>query len=47
MKIEEAKKYNAMLNKANEIPQLVTDSALIEKANEHIEALKNLKTILN
>ena len=44
---EEAKKYNAMLNKANEIPQLVTDSALIEKANEHIEALKNLKTILN
>ncbi|WP_157663375.1 hypothetical protein [Gilvibacter sp. SZ-19] len=44
---EEAKKYNAMLNKANEISQLVTDSALIEKANEHIEALKNLKTILN
>ncbi len=44
---EESKKYNIMLKKANEIPQLVTDNNLVEKANEHIGALKNLKTILN
>ena len=44
---EESKKYNAMLDKANEIKELVSDQALIEKANEHLEALKNLKTILN
>ncbi len=36
-----------MLDKANEIKELVSDQALIEKANEHLEALKNLKTILN
>ncbi|WP_369049091.1 hypothetical protein [Tenacibaculum sp. UWU-22] len=45
--IEEEKKYAIMLNKANEIKQLVTDAALIEKANEHLNALKKLKTILN
>jgi len=44
---EESKKYAIMLDKANEIKQLVEDNALIEKANEHLEALKNLKTILN
>ena len=44
---EESKKYNVMLNKANEVSQLVTDNILIEKAKEHIEALKNLKTVLN
>ena len=44
---EESEKYKTMLNKAYEISQLVTDNTLIEKANEHIEALKNLKTILN
>lgn len=44
---EESEKYKTMLNKAYEIGQLVTDNTLIEKANEHIEALKNLKTILN
>jgi len=44
---EESKKYTVMLNKANEIKQLVEDKALIKKANEQLEALKNLKTILN
>jgi len=44
---EESKKYNTMLVKANEIKELVKDNVLIEKANEHLEALRKLKTVLN
>lgn len=44
---EESEKYTTMLAKANEIKALVADEALRDKANEHLEALKNLKSILN
>lgn len=44
---EETENYNNMLNKANEIKVLVGDKTLIQKADEHLEALKKLKTILN
>ena len=43
---EETKKYESMLAKANEIHQLVSDTALCEKANQHLEALEKLKTII-
>lgn len=44
---EESENYSKMVSKANEIKELVTDKSLVEKANEHLEALHNLKTILN
>ena len=44
---EELTKYNQMLEKATAIGKMVDDASLIEKANQHLEQLKNLKTILN
>lgn len=43
----EKDKYNQMLEKATSITTIVTDLNLIEQANEHLNQLKNLKTILN
>lgn len=44
---EEVKNYETMLEKANEVKTLVTDRNLIDQADKHIEALKNLKKVLN
>jgi hypothetical protein len=44
---EEIKNFETMLEKANEIKTLVTDQNLLEQADKHIEALKNLKKVLN
>ena len=44
--IEETENYELMLQKANEIKTLVTDEKLVATANEHIEALENLKSVL-
>jgi hypothetical protein len=43
----ETKTYNQMVEKATSISKIVTDKNLIEQANQHLEQLKNLKTILN
>jgi hypothetical protein len=43
---DEHKKYNEMLTKTNEIFTLVDDKVLLEKATNHLEELKNLKTII-
>ena len=43
---EETENYELMLQKANEIKALVTDEKLVAKADEHIEALENLKSVL-
>ncbi len=44
---EEVKNYETMLEKANEVKTLVIDRNLIDQADKHIEALKNLKKVLN
>ncbi|MCF6224379.1 MAG: hypothetical protein L3J34_11715 [Flavobacteriaceae bacterium] len=44
---DENKKYQEMLTKTNEIFTLVDDKALLKKAKEQLEQLKNLKTIIN
>ena len=44
---DEDKKYNEMLNKTNEIFTLVDDKVLLKKATNHLEQLKNLKTIID
>jgi hypothetical protein len=36
-----------MLEKATSINKLVDDKNIIEQANQHLNQLKNLKTILN
>jgi hypothetical protein len=43
----EVKKYNQMVEKATSITTLVNDENIIEQANQHLNQLKNLKTILN
>ena len=44
---DENKKYNEMLAKTNEIFTLIDDKTLLDKANEQLKQLKNLKTIIN
>jgi hypothetical protein len=44
---DEAKNYEIMLNKANEILTLVKDKDLHEKANNHIEELKKLNIFID
>lgn len=44
---EEAKSIEAMTRMANEIKQLVADDALIAKANDHLNAINELKTVLS
>ncbi len=46
-KEEEHNTFNEMLDKANQIKELVSDVDLIEKAKTHITALAKLKPILN
>ncbi|WP_412560598.1 hypothetical protein [Winogradskyella sp. MIT101101] len=43
----ETQKYNQMVEKATSISTMVDDKNLIEQANQHLEQLKKLKTILN
>jgi hypothetical protein len=43
----EKAKYHQMLEKATSINKLVDDKNIIEQANQHLNQLKNLKTILN
>ena len=43
----ERKKYNQMVEKATSIAKIVNDENLIAQANQHLNQLKNLKTILN
>ena len=43
----EMKKYNQMVEKTTSITEIVDDKNLIEQANQHLNQLKNLKTILN
>ena len=40
-------KYQEMINKAQEIKQLVDDATLLEQANGHLEQLEKLKLVLN
>ena len=40
-------KYNQMVEKATSITQIVEDESLREQANQHLNQLKHLKTILN
>ena len=42
----ETKKYNEMIAKANEVGQLVSDSDLVGKSEEHLKELTKLKKIL-
>ena len=46
-KAAELKKYNQMVEKATSIAQIINDENLIAQANQHLNQLKNLKTILN
>jgi hypothetical protein len=43
----EKEKYYQMLEKATSITTIVEDENIIEQANQHLNQLKNLKTILN
>ncbi|MEM1001070.1 MAG: hypothetical protein AAGH46_00300 [Bacteroidota bacterium] len=43
---DEYANYEIMLHKANEIKKIAADPTLIAKADEQIEALENLKTVL-
>lgn len=43
----ELKRYNHMVEKATSIAEMVNDDNLIEQANQHLDQLKNLKTILD
>ena len=43
----EREKYNQMVEKATSIAQIINDENLIAQANQHLNQLKNLKTILN
>ena len=43
----EKEKYHQMLEKATSITTIVEDENIIEQANQHLNQLKNLKTILN
>ena len=43
----EKKKYNQMVEKATSITEIIDDEDLKERANQHLNQLKNLKTILN
>ncbi len=43
----EAKKYTEMVSKANEVKALTDDNNLIQQADEHLERLKRLKTIIS
>ncbi|MCH2215163.1 MAG: hypothetical protein MK086_08340 [Flavobacteriales bacterium] len=45
--IEEIKKYEEMKSQAEEIQTLVSDPALIEKAEEHLQRLEQLKTLID
>jgi tetratricopeptide (TPR) repeat protein len=44
---EEVRNYNTMLDKAHEIKQLVKDKTIMNQADEHIEALYDLKKVLH
>ncbi|MEM9051976.1 MAG: hypothetical protein AAGC47_07995 [Bacteroidota bacterium] len=44
---EEIKKYEEMKSQAEEIKTLVSDPALIERAEEHLQRLKQLKTLID
>ena len=46
-KTEETKKYSEMLSKAEEVKTLVTDENLLQRANDHLERLNKLKTLIN
>ena len=43
---EELKKYEEMKAKANEIKSLVTDVDLVSKADEHLEQLEKVKSLI-
>ena len=45
-KEDENNKYNDMLSKTNEIFNLVDDKTLLDKAKNHLEELKKLKSIM-
>jgi len=44
---DESNRFNLMMQKAKEIKELITDKSLLEKANQHIASLNNLKIMLN
>jgi len=46
-KEEEAKRFKTMFEKVNEIFELVDDKNILDQASEHLEALQNLKKVLN
>jgi len=46
-KEEEAKRFKTMFLKVNEIFELVDDKNILDQASEHLEALQNLKKVLN
>ncbi|NBC57347.1 MAG: hypothetical protein GVY05_03545 [Bacteroidetes bacterium] len=46
-KEEETKRFNTMFEKVNEIFELVDDKNILDQASEHLEALQNLKKVLN
>jgi len=46
-KEEETKRFKTMLEKVNEIFVLVEDKTLLGQASKHLEALENLKKVLN